>query len=215
MKLSHRLNAILDFIDPCDVLVDIGTDHGYVIIKAIIENKCKKAYGLDIASGPLRFAKDNVLNASLEDKIELMQMNGLEDFNQDADTFVIAGMGHETILSILDQYTFNPKQTLILQSNTKIYALRQALNNRGFEIVDETFLIDNHKPTTILKCRLNHQILSVEDIYLGPHLKKQNNTFYLMYLKEKMKKLERVVGFNASLKKEVDIYKEFIQKQGA
>ncbi len=211
MKLSKRLNAILDFVDPCDVLVDIGTDHGYVIIQAIIDNKCKKAYGLDIASGPLRFAKDNIKEAGLENKITLMKMNGLEDFNEEANTFVIAGMGHETILSILDQYSFNPSQTLILQSNTRIHAFRTALNERGFEIFDESFLIDNKQATTILKCRLNPQTLDDIDTFIGPILKNKTNKEYIKHIQSEILRLQEVVKYNSSLQKQLDIYKEFLQ----
>ncbi|MDE8185730.1 tRNA (adenine(22)-N(1))-methyltransferase TrmK, partial [Erysipelothrix rhusiopathiae] len=81
-------------------VADVGTDHGLLLIKAIQEHKAIMGYGLDIAEKPLQQARDNVERFGFHDKIELHLGNGLEGFKGDADCFVIAGMGAETIWSI-------------------------------------------------------------------------------------------------------------------
>lgn len=212
MKLSKRLQTILDLIDPCETLVDVGTDHGYILIKAIIENKCKKAYGLDIASGPLSFARHNKIEYGLEKEIELMQMDGLKAFNKDADFFVIAGMGHETILSILNHYAFNEDQTLILQSNTKIYDLRIALNNSDFKIIDERFLYDNNKPITILKVKKGKETLDEQSLYLGPFLKREGNPEYITYLSSEFAKIKHVIKYNKDYLKRYEYLKTYLKE---
>ena len=214
MKLSKRLQAILDLIDKTEVLVDVGCDHAYVIIQAIIENKCQKAYGLDIASGPLSYAQRNIQEHDLQDKISLMQMDGLKDFKEKGDTFVIAGMGFETMISILDAYDFNESQTLILQSNTKIYDLRKALNHRGFLILDETFLYDNAKPITILKVNLQKQDLVEKDFYLGPILPNKINHDYLDYLLSEYRKMKHVVHYNKDYQERFLILEAYLTQKG-
>ena len=32
IKLSNRMMAIAHMVDPCDVIVDVGTDHGFLPI---------------------------------------------------------------------------------------------------------------------------------------------------------------------------------------
>ena len=214
MNLSDRLNTILELIEPTDVLVDVGTDHGYVSIQAIIDNKCKKAYGLDIASGPLSYANRNILEAGLEDKIQTYQLDGLKGFNDKADAFVIAGMGFETIISIIEHYPFDPSQQIILQSNTKQYDFRKALSKLGFKIIDERFLFDNNKPVTILKVMKESFTLSEEDAFLGPILKNTNNQDYIKYLSHEYDKLKHVVNYNKNYEERFTILINYLAKKG-
>ncbi|NLW15004.1 MAG: SAM-dependent methyltransferase [Erysipelothrix sp.] len=214
MSVSKRLQAILDLIDKTDVIVDVGTDHGYLIIQAIKDGKCKKAYGLDIASGPLSYAQRNVIEHGFESYIELELMDGLEDFDQDANTFVIAGMGAETILSILDNYEFNTNQRLIIQSNTKHYWLRKELIERGFHFIDEMFLYDNKKAVTLFKIKKGQKSYSDKELYLGPILCKQDNKPYHQYLKKEYKKIQEVSKFNTDYIKLLDYLKEYLLEKG-
>ena len=41
MDLSIRLQKIADLIEPCESVVDIGTDHGYIPIYLVKNNICK------------------------------------------------------------------------------------------------------------------------------------------------------------------------------
>ena len=38
MELSKRLNWILEKVDKCETIIDVGTDHGYIPIKLIKDN---------------------------------------------------------------------------------------------------------------------------------------------------------------------------------
>ena len=45
MKLSNRLEAIYNLIpETTQTVVDVGTDHGQLIIKLVLEDKIKRAY---------------------------------------------------------------------------------------------------------------------------------------------------------------------------
>lgn len=214
MILSKRLQAILDLIEPCDVLVDIGTDHAHLLIKAIIDNKCNKAYGLDIASGPLSFANHNIHDYALDDKITTMQLDGLKGFKEDADTFVIAGMGFETIMGILSNYSFTKDQTIIVQSNTKNYEFRKLLINNGFTILDEVFFYDNKKPVTILKLIYDKSELDEASLFLGPILKNTENQDYITYLTYEYGKMKEVIKFNPSFHERYGILEAYLEKKG-
>lgn len=213
MKLSNRLEAIYNLIpETTQTVVDVGTDHGQLIIKLVLEDKIKRAYGLDIASGPLAHAKANVLAYGLSDKIKLMQMDGLENFNETVDTVVIAGMGGDTIWHIVENYNFHPNQSLIIQSNTKNVWLRKQFTNNGFKLIDEIFLIDNHKPVFIMKFSLGHQRLSELELELGPILMNQINEDYLKYLKKEYHKLKKIVSYNPDVKKRIKLIESFLKE---
>ncbi len=214
MKLSKRLQNLLDLVDPCEVLVDVGTDHAHLLIQAIIENKCKKAYGLDIASGPLRFAAFNIEKYEMSDRIMTMQMDGLQDFNQDANSFVIAGMGFETILHILNHFDFKAHHSIIVQSNTKIYEFRKGLMNSGFKIVDEKFFYDNKRPITILKLVKKQELLSESDLYLGPVLQHTENKEYLTYLTHEYEKMTLILEHNTKFLSRYELLKKYLITKG-
>lgn len=213
MRLSKRLKAIHDHIPANAILADIGTDHGLLMIQAIQSGQAQKAYGLDINADPLQQAHDNVVRFSMEDKIELILSDGLKSFNQTADTFVLAGMGAETIWSIIDAYTFQENDTLIIQSNTKHYWLRQTLNQNGFSITKELFLMDQGKPVFIQIAKLKKSDpLSPCEKHLGAYLIKSMTPEYHHYLQERSIYLKTIKHNNTFLEEEYHCILKHIEK---
>ena len=211
MKLSKRLQAIVDMVpDSTQSLADIGTDHGQLIIKLILDQKIQTAYGLDIASGPLMHAKANLMAYDLNDRVTLMKRDGLQDFDEAVDTIVIAGMGAETIVHILSFYEINKHQTVLVQSNTKQPWLRKTLNEMGFEIIDEQFLFDNQKPVFIMKLMKGYQACNYETYLLGPILKSHLNPSYLHYLKQRLLKLDEILEYKPENKLEYDTIQRYL-----
>ena len=202
MRISKRLQALYDLVPVCDYLVDIGTDHGLLIAAAVKNGRCKYAYGLDIVDGPLQQAQRNIDKYDLGKSISLIKSDGLKSFNKQGDVFVIAGMGAETIVNIIDAYTFNVNQEIIIQSNTKNPWLRKTLVEKGFMIIDEVFLYDNRKPVFIMKVKLGNQELSVTEQYIGPILMTQENSDYDAYLEHQVRKLKKIQIQNEGFKEE-------------
>lgn len=213
LKLSKRLNALANMVPKeTKILVDVGTDHGHLIINLILENRIEHAYGLDIASGPLKHAAMNVKTYECETDVTLIKMDGLKEFEYEADTFIIAGMGAETILDIISKYTFKPHHTLIIQSNTKQPYLRKSLTERGFSIVDETFLFDNDQSVFIMKVALGLQDISEEAFILGPILMRKRNEAYHKYIEHRIQSLKDIVEYNQSVNKELTILERYISE---
>jgi tRNA A22 N-methylase len=85
-KLGERLQAVADFAIGFDIVIDIGTDHGYLPIYLLTNKMVKHAIATDIMSGPLLQAKKNLDRYGLSDKINLVQCDGIPEFyfkNQD------------------------------------------------------------------------------------------------------------------------------------
>lgn len=213
MKLSKRLKAILDLVPQDSVLVDIGTDHGWLIVEALKQKKVSKAYALDIAPKPLDQARKNVNMFGFDPYVSFQLRDGLEGFNEDADCYVIAGMGAETIYGIIKGYKFKNNDTIIVQSNTKVAWLRAILAHEGFLIFDEVFFVDKGIPTFIMKLKL-HEPHTLDEVskWVGPVLKNKYETEYLSHINGRIQHLDKIKHHDVDLAKEYDVLKRYTEQ---
>lgn len=219
MKLSKRLQTIADFVKKGAVVADIGTDHAHIPIYLIKNNIISKAYACDINAGPLEKAKENINYYGVKN-IELRLSNGLEKLKTDeADTFIIAGMGGELITYILDrgQGFLDKKNTFILSPHTKIEEVRNYLLRKGLKILKEDMCIDEGKFYTVMevKCTENKEMYSEAELLYGKYLIENKNPVLLRFLKKEEEKYLSILsntGLNEDRKKELrhrlDIIKE-------
>ncbi|MFB0917932.1 MAG: tRNA (adenine(22)-N(1))-methyltransferase TrmK, partial [Clostridiaceae bacterium] len=77
MKLTLRLEKLIELTDKCDSVADIGTDHGYVPVELIKRGIVKKAYAIDINEKPLLKAVEYANLNNVSEKIEFRLGNGL------------------------------------------------------------------------------------------------------------------------------------------
>lgn len=147
IKLSKRLAAIARLIPEGVSAVDVGTDHGYIPVWLCQRGKNFPVYAADINSEPLQRAALSAREYGLEDKICLVLCDGLAAFRGDeADCIIIAGMGGETIISILSAapWTRQTGKTLVLQPMTKAPELRRWLYENGYAVTHEELVEDGH-----------------------------------------------------------------------
>ncbi len=138
--LDKRLTTVAQWVRPGSVLADIGTDHGYLAANLVGRGVCPRAFACDIGSLPLTRARDTVVQYGLLDKISLMLSDGLSAIPpMGAQDIVIAGMGGELIVKILDACSWITSESirLILQPMTKPEELRRYLYQNGYEIIGE------------------------------------------------------------------------------
>ena len=153
MTLSNRLQAIAAFIPPGSRVADVGTDHGYLPLWLAENGVCTSMIASDIRPGPLKTAIRNAALAGLGEAIDFRLCAGLEAYAPDeADTIVIAGMGGETIMSILSAAPWAREKTLILQPQTKQPRLRVWLNENGYAVEDASLVYDTGRIYVIWKC---------------------------------------------------------------
>lgn len=145
MEISNRLKFVAQHIDKCDVLVDIGTDHGYIPIYAVKNNLCERAIATDINKGPVKKAKQNVGIEGESDRIEVRLGGGLNPIEKgQADCIIIAGMGGNLIRDILeaDKEKLKGIKTIILQPAQNPEVLRKYLYNNNYQIMQEDLCFD-------------------------------------------------------------------------
>ncbi len=148
MDLTPRLAAIGESIDECDVVADIGSDHAYLPIYLINNNKAKKAIATDINKGPAEISMKRVKKYGMEQYIEIRTGDGLSALkDKEADIIVIAGMGGILIQNILSEGIDIARSAaeLILQPMRDSRLLIKWLIQNSFEIFDGEIVKENDK----------------------------------------------------------------------
>lgn len=170
--LKERLKQVENLID-VDSLIDIGTDHGYLIIDLLNNKIISKAMAVEITKGPLDNVVTNVRNHRLSDKVEAHLSDGLTKVDKALTDHYqgisICGMGGALIAKILrDSQPKVTGKTLFLQPNNGEQILRQTLVELGFTISAELVVVDNQIYYEIIKAVPGNTKLNALELYFGP-----------------------------------------------
>ena len=138
-RLDARLAAAYDFVRPGHAAADIGCDHGKLSAALAGSGRCPLVLACDLRPGPLEKAR--VTCAPYGDKVQCRLGSGLSVLEPgEVDDIIIAGMGAETIIEILEAapWVFDARYNLVLVPATKHSILRRWLARRGFALRAET-----------------------------------------------------------------------------
>ena len=123
LPISNRLLACAGYIAPGETVADVGCDHGYLGIHLLTKGIAKGIIAADINEGPLQSAQRNARKYGVADKMSFHLSAGVVHVPRDFDAMVCAGMGADTMVSILEDAPWlkNDRYRLILQcqSNPK------------------------------------------------------------------------------------------------
>ena len=144
LPLSNRLKACCQYVRPDDRVADIGCDHGYLGIHLLQSGIASKVIASDVKEGPLHSAVVNARKFGVQDRISFYLSDGARNIPRDFDCMVCAGMGADTMISILEASPWlrDSRYRLILQCQSKRPELRRYLAQAGFSISRETLAQD-------------------------------------------------------------------------
>ena len=144
IPISSRLLTCCSYVNQGDRVADIGCDHGYLGIWLLMKGIARSVIESDVAQGPLDSARRNGRKFGVDGAMEFYLSDGDRDIPGDFDVMVCAGMGADTIMSILAHSPWlpDPKRRLILQCQSKRPELRQWLYDAGYRINRETLAKD-------------------------------------------------------------------------
>lgn len=169
--MNKRLKLISEYIDNGKGMVDVGTDHGYLPIHLAENSYSGKIFASDINADPLNKAIYNAKEAGVDNKIQFLLCDGLKECPPgEIDTIVIAGMGGDMIVKILDaaEWCLSSEFKLILQPMSKAEVLRYWLVYNGFEIQNELLTLENGTIYQILVARFGGITkLNDAELYIG------------------------------------------------
>lgn len=174
LPISDRLLACAAFVHPGDRIADVGCDHGYLSIHLLQQGIAKSTICSDIKEQPLQSAIRNAEKYGLQDKMEFHLSDGAQNIPRDFDTLICAGMGADTMVSILEAAPWlkDGKYRLVLQCQSKTPMLRKYLSDNGYSISKESVLKDGRFLYTIMEVAFDPAAprLTPAQCYLPPVL---------------------------------------------
>ncbi len=202
LKLQPRLACIASLVPQGARLADVGTDHGYLPVFLLQRGAIKSAIASDLRPEPLAHAKRSAREYGVEENIDFRLCSGLDAISPDeVDTVVIAGMGGELIVKLLEAapWTRERELTLILQPQSKPEVLRKWLTEKRYAFTKETLVRDKGTLYAVLcvtagECRS----LTEAEAYAGVLL--DSDPLYGEFLDERIEKFSRAIAGMESAK---------------
>ncbi len=197
-ELSKRLLTVAGMVENDSVVADIGTDHAYIPIYLVEQGVCKKAIAMDVNPGPLERAREHILASGLSEQIVTRLSDGLAKLSEnEADTYVIAGMGGPLMVSILARRMdlLQKGKTLVLQPQSEIGEVREFLIHNHYKIIQEEMFYDMEKTYVAMKAiKSKESITYTKTQYIFGKLLLENlNPVLFEYLKKQKEVYENLV----------------------
>ena len=178
----------------CNLVADIGTDHGYLPIYLVNRGICEEAIAADVNLGPLSAARKNIALTRVHDKIQTVLSDGLENIEK-ADCVTICGMGGELIAHILDGRK-DAMTRFVLQPQRSYDDLRRYLAKNGFEIKKEAVAKENDK----MYCAFYAEYIgtaydiSTKEALLGKSELVEDKALYNEYVQYRKEEVEKAIA---------------------
>ncbi|MBE6708034.1 MAG: SAM-dependent methyltransferase [Ruminococcaceae bacterium] len=141
LTLDMRLATVAELVPSGAVFLDVGTDHGYLPARLLLDGKITEAGASDINADPLSKAVRTAEKYGVKDRMSFYLSDGL-DLVPDLQRYnciSICGMGGELIARILSdsEYVRSDGVKLVLQPMSSAEELSVYLAENGFSITDE------------------------------------------------------------------------------
>ena len=197
-ELSKRLLTVAGMVENDSVVADIGTDHAYIPIYLVEQGVCKKAIAMDVNPGPLERAREHILASGLSEQIVTRLSDGLAKLSEnEADTYVIAGMGGPLMVSILARRMdlLQKGKTLVLQPQSEIGEVREFLIHNHYKIIREEMFYDMEKTYVAMKAIISKESITYTktQYIFGKLLLENLNPVLFEYLQKQKEVYEKLV----------------------
>lgn len=183
LPISKRLLACAELIQPGQRVADVGTDHGYLPIYLLLQGIASQVYASDVSPQPLLRAKENARRYQVEDRLKLYLCDGVQGMPRDFDVLTVAGLGAETMISILEHgpWLKEGAYRLILQCQSSQNELRRYLWQNGWRITREEPLRDG-RLYTVLEAVRGTEALTPGQEFVSPALLASSSPLVKDYL---------------------------------
>lgn len=154
VKISNRLTTAAALVTQGYTLADVGTDHGYIPIYLLQQEKIPSAIAMDINEGPLERAKEHIALYGLQAYIQTRLSDGVAALKPgEVEAVLIAGMGGGLIMHILKdgEKVCQSAKELILQPQSEIERVREFLREKGYTILAEDMVYEDGKFYPMMK----------------------------------------------------------------
>lgn len=198
MKTDKRLRAAADWVEPCEVIADIGCDHGRLGAMLLLENRAKHLLASDISEKSLEKARHCLRRHGLTGRAEFFIADGLEALDQKADTVCILGMGGETLSGILLRGQNKLLgATLVLGAHTNLYIVRKTLQAIGYRLSGEQVVRSEGRMYVLLRAVPalgNEEPYTRRELMLGPVFLQERPDSWRPWLERRRHYLHKTVS---------------------
>ncbi|MFQ7236954.1 MAG: tRNA (adenine(22)-N(1))-methyltransferase, partial [Enterococcus hulanensis] len=200
--LSLRLQKAAEFVPQDARLADIGSDHAYLPVALMLQEKILYGIAGEVVVGPYESAKRQVAKNGLEKSIDVRLADGLEavELSDQVSAITICGMGGVLIRDILqrgkDKNRLSGKERLILQPNVGERQLRQWLVNEHYTITHEAIIEENNKVYEVIVADKLSKApeYSTKELFFGPVLLNDKNAVFIAKWQHKLEKSEKILA---------------------
>ncbi|MDT2658308.1 tRNA (adenine(22)-N(1))-methyltransferase TrmK [Enterococcus hulanensis] len=200
--LSLRLQKAAEFVPQDARLADIGSDHAYLPVALMLQEKISYGIAGEVVVGPYESAKKQVAKNGLEKSIDVRLADGLEavELSDQVSAITICGMGGVLIRDILqrgkDKNRLSGKERLILQPNVGERQLRQWLVNEHYTITHEAIIEENNKVYEVIVADKLSEApeYSAKELFFGPVLLNDKNAVFVAKWQHKLEKSEKILA---------------------
>ncbi len=212
MKISKRLQMIASMVHT-EHVIDVGCDHGLLDV-FLAKTRNIHCLACDISDNALNQAKENIKLYGMETLVQTLCTDGLTDVQVTKDdTVILSGMGTHTVIHILEKR--NDVEQCIISTHTDVSYLRYWMNQNGFAIQDECFILEHGIAYVIISFSKKEIQYDESDYEIGPILK--TNLSYLTYLLNETQKIYQKIPLTHKIQKEklkekIDMIKFCIKK---
>ena len=182
-------------------VIDVGTDHAMIPVWLAQSNRAARIIASDVREGPLRNARALLQETHTEERIVLRLTDGLHGFERkDADTVILAGMGGETMISILAEAPWvRDDVLLILSPHTKQELLRRWLFDEGLAIRRELLVKDAGRIYQVLTAERGEcEKYSEPEMYTGHFSLRRDDPLFPEYLEQLIRRTRTAALYDDS-----------------
>ncbi|MGX9756289.1 tRNA (adenine(22)-N(1))-methyltransferase [Clostridioides difficile] len=200
MKLTDRLLKIASLVSDGKKIADIGTDHGYIPVYLLKEERVPFAVLADVNKGPLDNARKEVIQNNILEKVDLRLGSGIEVLEiGEVEEVIIAGMGGILISELLEakKEVAHSVEKLILQPMQAQEELRRYLLNNGYEILKEALVREDFRIYEIIVAKYTGKNTIIEDeiqFEVGIKLLEHKDSIFHDFIEKKVKTYSSIVN---------------------
>lgn len=188
INLDPRLKAVLNEIKPCEVVADIGADHGKIAVSAKLGGLAKKVIASDISAMSIAKARD--LSVQYDAEVDIRVGEGITPLSADEyDTVIIAGMGGIEISSILSK-AIKKFNRYIFAPHTKAYELRKFLSEKDILPIRDYKVFANGKYYDIISAEVGEYKPDKDVLYYGYH---ENTPIFSEFCVKERARLKNII----------------------
>lgn len=185
----NKISCIANFIEKCQCVYDVGSDHAHLALFLLKSKKVKKVVNIELNTKPLTHGMYNLTKEGLINKTSNIINDGLKNITRKTKSqpnyICIAGMGGNNIIEILKNKDKKLNSCYyILQANTEFVLLRKWLAKNKWKVLQEQTCFDRKHYYQIMLVKKSNKPfkLNTFNAYFGFASKQKDKKTYLEHI---------------------------------